>query len=255
MEYAIQFTDLTKMFGNVRAVDDLCFGIKEKSFFGFLGPNGAGKTTTIRMATGLLKPGSGTVEVLGYDVVKNPLEVKANIGYLPEDLNLYERLTVSEFLEFVGRIYGLEMAVLKDRIDELLNLLQLKDKENELIVDLSHGMKKKTALLGALIHDPKILFLDEPFTGIDPISSRVIKDLLEDLSKKGTTIFLSSHILEVVEKLCNEVAIINKGKIVGHGDLGELRKRAKIGDESTLEEVFLKLVEAQPPEGVLSWKK
>ena len=255
MKYSIQFKNLTKKFGNLVAVNNVSFGVRDGTFFGYLGPNGAGKTTSIKMATGLLKPTSGTANVLGYDIAKEPMKIKANIGVLSEDLNLYERLSVSEFLIFVGRIYGMDKDIIEERREELLRLLDLENKENDLVVDCSHGMQKKVALAGALIHNPKILFLDEPFTGIDPISSRTIKDLLESLSKKGTTIFLSSHILEVVEKLCHEVAIINKGTIVGIGSLKKLRKEAKVKEDSSLEDIFLNLVKARPSKGALSWKE
>jgi ABC-2 type transport system ATP-binding protein len=252
---AIEAVGLSRTFDFVVAVDDLSLAVPRGSFYGFLGPNGSGKTTTIKILAGLLRPTAGSARVAGFDVVAHPLEVKRRIGLLSEDLTLYERLTGRELLEFVGRIHGVPPLEIHKRTMELLFLLDLDERADQMVVDYSQGMKKKVSLAAALIHDPEVLLLDEPFNGVDPVSARVIKSILQKLQKTQTTIFLSSHVLEVVEKLCSEVAVIHKGRLVGAGRLDELRTRAKMEAGSSLEEVFLKLVEAPDREGVLSWKQ
>lgn len=253
MPFSIIAEDLTKTFGNKIAVNHLSLAVQEGEFFGFLGPNGAGKTTTIKMLVGLLRPTTGRVIIAGHELATEPLEVKRRIGILPEELNLYERLTCEEFLHFAGSMYGLPPDVTAQRADELIELMALGEDRDKLIVDYSHGMKKKTALAAALIHDPKVLFLDEPFEGIDAISSRAIRDVLQQLRQRGVTIFFSSHIMEIVERLCTDVAIIQNGSIVGRGSLEELRIKAATGEDGSLEDVFLKLVGAREEREVLSW--
>ncbi len=252
---AIETVALTRAFGDFTAVDGLTLRVPKGAFYGFLGPNGSGKTTTIKILAGLLRPTGGTARVAGLDVVEHPLEVKRRIGLLSEDLTLYERLTGREMLEFSGRLHGVPQDEIRNRSDELLDLLDLEERADEMVVDYSQGMKKKASLAAALLHDPEVLLLDEPFNGVDPVSARVIKSILQKLSKTQTTVFLSSHVLEVVERLCTEVAVIHRGKLVGAGPLDELRASASLGGGTSLEEVFLKLVDAPDREGGLSWKR
>jgi ABC-2 type transport system ATP-binding protein len=244
---------LTKKFGEKVAVDGINLRVGQGEFFGFLGPNGAGKSTTIKMLCGLLRPTAGSIRVAGYDIAQNPLDVKRSIGVLPEETNLYERLTAEEFLLFAGRMYGLPLDEARRRTADLLALMELTEAKDKLIVDYSMGMKKKTALASALIHSPKVMFLDEPFNGIDPISVRAIRNVMRHLVERGTTIFISSHVMEVVERLCTRVAIIHHGRIVGEGTIPELRAKAEAGGDSSLEDIFLKLVEARVDAETLSW--
>jgi ABC-2 type transport system ATP-binding protein len=227
---AVETFDLARRFGDFVAVDNLNLTVRRGSFFGFLGPNGAGKSTTIKMLTGLLAPTSGKIRVLGRDLSEEPLEVKRQIGVVPEDLNLFERLTGAEMLAFTGRMYGLQKAEIAQRAPELLDLMELLSEPKKLIVEYSHGMKKKLSLACALIHRPEILFLDEPFEGIDAIASRTLKDLLSRLTARGLTVFLTSHVLEIVERLCSDIAIISQGKLLAAGSLDELRKGIQLED-------------------------
>ena len=244
---AIETFDLVRRFGDFTAVDRINLRVARGSFFGFLGPNGAGKSTTIKMLTGLLAPTSGRVRVLGHDIAAEPLEVKRRIGVVPEDLNLFERLTGAEMLAFTGRMYGLGREDIALRSRELLELMDLDDEPRKLVVEYSHGMKKKLALACALIHRPEILFLDEPFEGIDAIASRTLKDLLSRLTARGLTVFLTSHVLEIVERLCTDIAIISEGRLVASGPLAELRRGIAVeGEEArgalSLEDYFIKVV-------------
>jgi ABC-2 type transport system ATP-binding protein len=250
---AIVVRDLTKLFRNKPAVDHISFRVARGRFFGFLGPNGAGKSTTIKMLTGLLRPTAGEAVIEGLDLGSRLLDIKRIIGVLPEDLPLYERLTGEEYLHFAGRMYGLSRAETRRRTDELLEFLSLTEDRAKLIVDYSHGMKKKTALAAALIHNPRVLFLDEPLNGIDPVSGRVVTDLLRRLAEKGVTLFFTSHVLDVVERLCDEVAVIDRGRIVAQGTLDEIRQQREVGRDATLEDVFLKLVAADVKREDLSW--
>jgi ABC-2 type transport system ATP-binding protein len=244
---------LTKRFDQVVAVDGISLDVRAGEFFGFLGPNGAGKSTTIRMLCGLLRPTAGAIRIAGYDLFVDPIEVKRRIGVLPEELNLYERLSAEEFLDFSGKMHGIGRDEVARRTVELLHLMELTDDKDKLIVDYSMGMKKKVALAAALIHAPKVLFLDEPFSGIDAVSTRAIRNVLHRLTERGTTIFFSSHVLEVVERLCTRAAIIHRGHIVGCGTMDELRAQAQSGSGSSLEDVFLTLVEARTEDDALSW--
>ncbi|WP_218081404.1 ABC transporter ATP-binding protein [Anthocerotibacter panamensis] len=249
---AIRAEGLVRRFGAFTAVDGVTFAVPIGSFFGFLGPNGAGKSTTIKMLTGLLAPTAGRVEILGYDLEREHLEVKRSIGVVPEDLNLFERLTGPEYLTLVTRLYGIERKEGERRQSELFTLLDLKVRPGALIVEYSTGMKKKLALAAALIHGPKVLFLDEPFEGVDAIAARTIKDLLAGIRTRGTTIFLTSHILDIVERLCTDIAILNKGKIVAVGSVAELRQ--SLPGSHSLEDYFLNLIGGQnPQETSLSW--
>ncbi len=253
---AVQTRGLTRRFDKAVAVDNLDLEVPTGCFLGFLGANGAGKSTTIKMLTGLLRPSSGEARILGHDLRGDAVEAKRLIGVVPEDLALHDRLTGREYLTFVGRMYGLERSTIEERGSELLHWMDLDQEPRKLIVDYSHGMKKKLALAAALIHDPQLLFLDEPFEGIDVIASRQIRELLSSLLERGVTIFLTSHVLEIVEKLCTHVSIIHQGKLVANGSLEELRRGVDdaTGRRRTLEEIFLELVEVEPEaKASLSW--
>ncbi len=252
---AVATWGLTRTFGSKVAVNGLNLVVRRGEFFGFLGPNGAGKSTTIKMLVGLLRPSLGVAYIGGVDVWREPLRAKTLIGVLPEQLNLYERLTGRELIEFAGRLYDLPRAEVARRTESLLKVLMLAGDAEKLVVDYSVGMRKKVALACALIHRPQVLFLDEPFEGIDPVSSRVIRDILRDLTAAGTTIFFSSHIMEVVERLCTRVGIINGGTLIAEGTLAELRQRAGASGTqgASLEDIFLRLVGANTREGGLEW--
>lgn len=257
-ETAIITENLTRRFGDLTAVDGVDLRVAAGQFFGFLGPNGAGKSTTIKMLTGLLVPTSGRIELLGIDFAANPIDAKRQIGVVPEGMGLFERLTGTEYLHFVGRMYGLDRATTEHRSEELLEFMQLADRPKTMIADYSHGMQKKLALAAAVIHGPRILFLDEPFEGVDALAAGALKALLARMTERGVTIFLTSHVLEIVERLCSHVAIIHKGRLVAQGSLEELR--AGIGAESsktTLEQIFLSIVgqdgAEQPQLEELSW--
>ena len=215
----IETVNLTKRFGSLAAVKDLNLTVPEGQIFGFLGPNGAGKTTTIRMIVGLLRPTAGTVSVAGYDVQKEPLAVKRSTGYLAQKPFLYERLTGWEFLRFMGGLYGLSDEKIEAQGNHLLSLLDLSDTAENLIESYSGGMLHKIGLCGALLHEPPVLILDEPLTGLDPYSARRVKDLLRDLCRRGSTVFLSTHILEVAERVCDRVAILDHGQLVAEGTI------------------------------------
>lgn len=250
---AIVVSNLSKVFQRTTAVDGLSFRVARGRFFGFLGPNGAGKSTTIKMLTGLLRPTSGDATIEGIALSSDLLAIKRLIGVLPEELPLYERLTGEEYLHFAGRMYGFPRAEVRRRTDELLEFLSLADERGKLLVDYSLGMRKKAALAAALIHNPRVLFLDEPLNGIDPVSGRVVMDLLQRLAQKGVTLFFTSHVLDVVERLCDEVAIIDHGRIVAQGSLDEIRAQREVGKDASLEDVFLKLVAADVKREDLSW--
>jgi ABC-2 type transport system ATP-binding protein len=248
VDYAIETSGLTKDFGGFRAVDGIDLRVERGSFYGFLGPNGAGKSTTIKMLTGLLASSGGTATILGHDFAREPLAVKKNIGVVPEDLCLFESLTGREYLTFIGRMYLMPKPLVIERREELLTLLGLADTGKTLILEFSHGMKKKIALAASLIHDPDLLFLDEPFEGVDALASRTIRAVLERLIRRGSTVFLTSHILEIVERLCTHVGIIHKGKLVTQGPLDNLAQGVP------LEEAFVRAVgEPEQAPASLSW--
>jgi len=255
MTPAIAARGLTRTFaGGFKAVDNLDLAVEPGQFFGFLGPNGAGKSTTIKMLTGLLAPTEGSIEILGQDLLANPVEVKRNIGVVPEGMALFGKLTATEYLTFVGRMYGLDASTTKQRTSELLEFMGLADQQKKLIADYSHGMGKKLALAAAVIHGPKVLFLDEPFEGVDAIAALTLKNMLQGMIARGATIFLTSHVLEIVERLCSHIAIIDHGHLVAQGSLDELRAgvqaRLTTDGESastahatlTLEQIFLNVV-------------
>ncbi len=259
---AIQTRWLTRRFGELTAVDGVTFSVAQGQFFGFLGPNGAGKSTTIKMLTGLLEPSGGSIEILGQRFTADSLELKRQIGVVPEGMGLLGRLTAPEYLRFVGRMYGLDRQTTNQRTDELLDFMQLSNETRKLITDFSHGMQKKLAMAAAVIHGPKILFLDEPFEGVDAIAAGMLKSMLQRMISRGATIFLTTHVLEIVERLCSHVAIISQGRLVADGSIEELRAGvanslpgAAAGQRLTLEEIFLSIVGAggEEPAQELSW--
>jgi len=252
---AVEIQSLTKRYDKITAVDDISLTVEPGEFFGFLGPNGAGKSTTIRILSGLLQPTSGTARVLGYDVVEEPLEVKRRIGVLPEDVNVYERLSGLELLELSGRLHGLPRSEVRRRTEDLLDLVALDlPSAKRLIVDYSMGMRKKIALACALIHSPRVLFLDEPFNGIDAVTGETIRGFLQRATARGITVFFSSHVLEVVERLCTRLAIINQGKIMVEGTQAEIQEKAAVAEGTPLHRLFVDLVGGGRKEGMdLSW--
>jgi ABC-2 type transport system ATP-binding protein len=259
---AIQTHGLTRRFGALTAVQDVTFTVATGQFFGFLGPNGAGKSTTIKMLTGLLEPTAGSIEILGKPFSAGALDLKRQIGVVPEGMALLGRLTAPEYLRFVGRMYGLERETVNRRTEELLEFMQLADERRKLVTDFSHGMQKKLALAAAVIHGPRVLFLDEPFEGVDAIASGMLKTMLQGMINRGATIFLTTHVLEIVERLCTHVAIIHQGRLVANGSIEDLRAGvastvpgAETEQKLTLEEIFLSIVGASGQEQAqeLSW--
>jgi ABC-2 type transport system ATP-binding protein len=277
---AIDTTALTRRFGDFTAVDNVNLRVEAGQFFGFLGPNGAGKSTTIKMLTGLLAPTSGSIRILGEDLEANSADIKRQIGVVPEGMALFGRLTADEYLRFVGRMYGLDRATTINRTRELLEFMQLAGEQKKLIADFSHGMQKKLALAAAVIHGPKVLFLDEPFEGVDAVAAGTLKAMLLRMIARGATIFLTSHVLEIVERLSTHIAIIHRGRLVAQGSLDELRAGAwrirptgieagvatpgeekRSPEKQSLEQIFLEIVgtdrEGNPaaaaPEQELSW--
>jgi ABC-2 type transport system ATP-binding protein len=244
---AILVQDLRKSYGIKAAVDGVDLEVPRGSFFGFLGPNGAGKSTTIRMLTGLIPADSGTIEILGLSLAGHELEIKQKVGLVPDESLLFDRLTGLEFLEFVGRMYALPRATAIDRARGLMDLFQLQA-DRKIIGEYSKGMRKRVAMAASLIHHPDLFLMDEPFEGVDAVGARLMKDILLDQVKRGATIFLTTHVLEVVERLCDRVAIINEGRIVTSAALSELRA----GGES-LEDAFVRLVGAGHQTGRLEW--
>ncbi|MGQ9602612.1 MAG: ABC transporter ATP-binding protein [bacterium] len=236
----ISIRNLTKKYDSLTAVEDLSLDIRPGEVFGFLGPNGAGKTTTIKMICGLLLPTSGTVSICGYDVVRQPMQAKSRIGLVPDTPVIYKKLTGREFVRFVGELYGVDSAIIDRRCNEIFEIFELNNSADQLIETYSHGMKQKVMITAALVHDPDVLVLDEPTVGLDPRSAKVIKDLLRGLSKNGKTVFMSTHILEIAERVCDRVGIINKGKLIAIGSIDDLKSKSKHGLVS-LEDIFLEL--------------
>ncbi len=235
----IETERLSKKFGDKIAVNEVSFQVFRGEIFGFLGPNGAGKTTTIKMIVGLLQPTSGMVKVAGFDVQSQPLLAKAVNGYVPDTPNLYPKLTGRELLRFVGDLYEMDRHQVNRRIDELLKLFDLVNASDDTIDSYSHGMKQKTAIAAALMHDPSVLVLDEPTVGLDPKSARLIKDILHQMANRGAAVFLSTHILEIAERMCDRIGIINEGEVIAIGNMEELRSCGSGG--GSLEDIFLDL--------------
>lgn len=238
----VEIKNLSKSYnkGSVKAVDNLNLHVKPGEIFGFLGPNGAGKTTTIKMMVGLLTPDNGTINIKGCDNAKNSMEAKQNVGYVPDNPEVYERLTGMEYLNFMADVYRVPIEEKQDRMGYLLNMLSLTDAVGDLIKSYSHGMKQKIVLTGALLHNPALWILDEPMVGLDPKSSHLLKEFMRQHCDKGNTVFFSTHILEVAEKLCDRIGIINKGKLIAIGTMDELRHGDQAG---SLENIFLELTE------------
>jgi ABC-2 type transport system ATP-binding protein len=245
----IQLIHLTKHYGKLAAVDDLNIEVPAGQIFGFLGPNGAGKTTTIRTMMGILKPTSGQILLGKYDVLKEPERAKAISGFIPDRPFIYEKLSGNEFLEFVGKLHRVEAARLKYRIDELLELLELSPWKDELVESYSHGMKQRLVVCAALIHEPRILVIDEPMVGMDPKGARTIKDLFRSLAQNGTTVFLSTHSINVAEEICHRIGIIQKGRLIACGSTTEIHRQTSNANGS-LESVFLELTREQGRESV-----
>jgi ABC-2 type transport system ATP-binding protein len=232
--------DLTRVFGDLVAVDRMNLNVAAGELFGFLGPNGAGKTTTIKMLTGLLYPTSGQCRIGGFDVQREPLKARAILGYVPDNPFLYEKLTGREFLDFMADLYSVVHTDRRGRIDDLLRLFELENKGNDLIQGYSRGMRQKIALAGALIHAPGVIFLDEPTVGLDPKGARTMQEILRELCRRGTTVFISTHILGIAERLCDRVAIVNRGRMIAQGTVEDLRRLAatsEVGPSASLHAV------------------
>jgi ABC-2 type transport system ATP-binding protein len=244
---AISVRNLRKLYGHKPAVDGVDLEVPRGSFFGFLGPNGAGKSTTIRMLTGLIPPDSGEIEILGYRMPEQEQAIKQRIGLVPDESLLFDRLTGAEFLEFVGRMYNLPRATAIQRARDLLDLFQLAN-DRKIIAEYSKGMRKRVAMAASLIHHPELFLMDEPFEGVDAVGARLMKDILIDQVEHGATIFLTTHVLEVVERLCDRVAIINEGRIVKEGALADLRAAGE-----SLEDAFVRIVGADQERERLEW--
>jgi ABC-2 type transport system ATP-binding protein len=235
----IEIENLSRHYDKVRAVDGISLQVPGGEIFGFLGPNGAGKTTTIKMIVGLLRPTSGTVKVAGYDVQQQPLQAKRASGYEPDTPNLYSKLSAREMLRFVGDLYGMEAGQTDRRIEELLDLFGLTEVADDQIDSYSHGTQQKASLAAALMHDPRVLVLDEPTVGLDPKSARLIKDVLRQFADRGSVVFITTHILEIAERMCDRIGIINKGKLIAVGAMQELRALGH--GQASLEDIFLAL--------------
>jgi ABC-2 type transport system ATP-binding protein len=237
---AVKLSGVSKRYGDVTAVDYLDLEVRRGEVFGLLGPNGSGKSTTLKMILGLVKPDSGSVNVLGINVEDDPVAVKRKIGYVPEAPRIYEFLTSLEFLDFTGDVYGMAPEEKKKRIEEFVRALDLEGREGDVISSYSEGMKQKVVIISALMHKPELLLLDEPLSGLDPKSARIVKDLLRELASQGVTTIMSTHILEIAQAMCDRIAIMYGGRLLALGTMEELRRKAKM-PESGLEDIFLKL--------------
>jgi ABC-2 type transport system ATP-binding protein len=235
----IEAVGLTRTYGDFKAVDDVSFNVFGGEIVGFLGPNGAGKTTTIKILTGLLQPTAGTARIAGHDIQDDSMAAKASLGFVPDTPNLYGKLKASEYLRFMGQLYRVPSDVVEERIKHLLDLLELTDVSGNYLDSFSHGMQQKVAIIGAFLHDPRVIFMDEPTVGLDPKSARLIKDMMIQCRDNGNSVFFSTHILEIAQNMCDRVIIINKGRIVADAQVAELRNLR--GDDETLEDIFLEL--------------
>jgi len=239
-QFAVELKDVTKRYNEIVAVNKLNLTISTGEIFGLLGPNGSGKSTTLKMLLGLVQPTAGSVNVLGLDVQKQPVEVKRLVGYVPESPNIYEFLTGIEYLDFIADIYGVSTAEKKQRITEYLKALQLEGREGDMINSYSDGMKKKISLISAFLHKPKLLILDEPLNALDPRSARIVKEFLYELKTQGVTTIMSTHVLEIAQALCDRIGIMYQGQLLALGNMEELRQRARL-PSSGLEDIFLRL--------------
>jgi ABC-2 type transport system ATP-binding protein len=239
----LKIQNLSKTYGKgkVKAVDNISLEVRPGEIFGFLGPNGAGKTTTIKMIVGLLKPDNGKVFLDNIDVWENPMEAKMNISFVPDTPEVYDKLKGIEYLNFIADVYGIPEDIRQDRIEKYLDIFELRNAIGDFIGSYSHGMKQKLVLISALIHDPKLFILDEPMVGLDPKASFHLKEIMRQRCNEGKTVFFSTHVLEVAEKLCDRIAIINRGKIIALGTMDELRKHSE--EKESLENIFLELTE------------
>ena len=240
----IELRNLTKYFGNVVAVNRLNLSISKGEIFGFIGPNGAGKTTTLRMMGGVLAPTEGSVIIDGIGLAEEPEKVKMRIGFIPDRPFLYEKLTGMEFLRFTADLFGMEEGLFYKKSEEILKKFSLYDWADELIESYSHGMKQRLIISAAILHDPKVIVVDEPMVGLDPAGTRMVKNLFRDLAKNGTTLFMSTHSLSVAEDVCDRIGIIHKGLLIATGTMEELRLSAQV-QEGDLEKVFLILTEGE----------
>jgi ABC-2 type transport system ATP-binding protein len=240
----IKLVDLTKRYGATHAVESLNLEVPDGELFGFIGPNGAGKTTTIRMIGGLLAPTSGKVIIDGVDIAKDPVGVKRKIGLIPDRPFLYEKLTGNEFLRFTADLFELNQAVFNSKSKELLNLFGLWDRANELVEAYSHGMKQRLIMSAALLHDPRLLIVDEPMVGLDPRGIKMVRNLFRRLAETGVTVFMSTHTLSLAEEICDRIGIINNGKLIATGTIAQLQSAGRLG-QANLEQAFLELTQEQ----------
>ncbi len=249
----IQIKNLSKFYskGQIKAVDDLCLTINQGETFGLLGPNGAGKTTTIRLLNGLIKPTNGTANINGFDILNDAQQVKSISGLLAESPGVYAKLSAYEFLELMGSLYGINKTKLKPRINELLSFFDLLDRKNDLIEGFSTGMRQKVLLASAIIHDPEVIFLDEPTAGLDPRAARTVKQLVKDMSNRGKTILISSHRLPVVEELCDRIGIIHNGQLIAIGTVSDIKDQTQT---RTLEEAFIAITSGVPNSSISPWR-
>jgi len=238
----IELRNLTKKFGEIVAVNRLNLSVSEGEIFGFIGPNGAGKTTTLRMMSGILAPTEGSIMIDGIDMARQPEKAKQRMGYIPDRSFLYEKLTGMEFLRFTADLFGVEDGLFKEKSESFLKEFSIYDWRDELIESYSHGMKQRLIISAALLHEPKVLIIDEPMVGLDPAGIRMIKILFRDLAKKGTTLFMSTHTLSVAENVCDRIGVIHKGKLIAIGTVEDLKDSARV-EEGDLEKVFLILTE------------
>ncbi len=249
----IQIKNLSKFYskGQIKAVDDLCLTINQGETFGLLGPNGAGKTTTIRLLNGLIKPTDGTANINGFDILNDTQQVKSISGLLAESPGVYAKLSAYEFLELMGSLYDIHKSKLKSRINELLTFFDLLERQNDLIEGFSTGMRQKVLLASAIIHDPEVIFLDEPTAGLDPRAARTVKQLVKDMSNRGKTILISSHRLPVVEELCDRIGIIHNGQLIALGTISDIKDQTQT---RTLEEAFIAITGGFPSSSISPWK-
>jgi len=236
----IEIQGLTKKYGTFTAVDGIDLRVPAGELFGFLGPNGAGKTTTLRMIAGILRPTSGSVHIAGIDLAKAPMQAKAKLGFIPDRPFIYEKLTGIEFLRFVAGLFGQDGASVERRASELLAVFDLEEWRDELVEAYSHGMRQKLIISSAFVHRPDVIVVDEPMVGLDPKAARTLKDLFREYTRRGHTIMMSTHTLEVAQTMCDRIGIIQRGQIRACGTMAELRANAERGDEG-LEEIFLRL--------------
>jgi ABC-2 type transport system ATP-binding protein len=241
---AVRLSGVSKRYGDVLAVDRLDLEVRRGEVLGLLGPNGSGKSTTLKMILGLVKPDSGSINVLGVDVEKDPIAVRRKVGYVPESPRIYEFLTGLEFLDFIGDVYGMASEERREQVEEFVKAFDLEGREGDLMSSYSEGMKQKVVIISALMHRPELLLLDEPLSGLDPRSARIVKDLLRELASQGVTTIMSTHVLEIAQAMCNRIAIMHGGRLLALGTMEELRQKARMPGAG-LEDLFLKLTGAE----------